>query len=287
MIGLERVRVEGQVRFGVAELIPDRLRGSGWIIAVDGVAQSYVDLQDPGYLKMPFSDWIGQTIDRHWPSGDAVSALFVGGGGFTLPRYLAAARPGSGQLVFELDGPLVELVREHLELDAVPGLEVRVQDGRAGVEGALDDSADLVVLDAFRAGDVVTELATVEFLTEVSRVLRPGGLYAANVWDAADLGFALRVVASVREVFEHVLVIAEPGVLLRRRAGNVVVVASTRALPREELVDWAATAQNRVCCLTPKQLAAVSGTAAPLTEAAPLTNQVPPVQRWGFGSRFD
>ncbi|WP_223839577.1 spermidine synthase [Saccharopolyspora pogona] len=214
-----------------------------------------------------------------------MSALFAGGAGCTLPRYLAATRPGSEQVVFELDGPLVELVREHLELDQVPGLEVRVQDGRTGVEDAPDLSADLVVLDVFRAGDVVTELATVEFLAEISRVLRDGGLYAANMWDAADLGFALRVVASVCEVFPHVLVLAEPGVLLRRRAGNVVV-ASTRSLPMAGLVEWGAAAKNRVSCLTPRQLAAVSGTAAPLTEAGPLTVPVPPVRRWGDGSRF-
>ncbi|PKW14196.1 spermidine synthase [Saccharopolyspora spinosa] len=286
MIGLERVRVEAPVRFGVAELIPDRYRECGWTVAVDGVAQSYVDLREPGHLKMPFADWIGQAIDRHWPSGDAVSALFVGGAGCTLPRYLAATRPGSEQVVFELDGALVELVREHLELDQVPGLEVRVQDGGNGVEDARDASADLVVLDVFRAGDVVTELATVEFLAEISRVLRDGGLYAANMWDAADLGFALRVVASVCEVFPHVLVLAEPGVLLRRRAGNVVVVASTRRLPMAGLVEWGAAAKNRVSCLAPRQLAAVSGTAAPLTEAEPLTVPVPPVRRWGDGSRF-
>jgi SAM-dependent methyltransferase len=267
-------------------LIPDRLRDGGWTVAVDGVSQSYVDLDDPGHLKMPFADWIGQAVDRHWARCAALSALFVGGAGCTLPRYVAATRPGSDQIVFELDGELVELVREHLALDRVPGLQVRVQDGRAGIAGAVAGSADLVVLDCFRAGDVVTELATVEFLREVARVLRPGGLYAANMWDAADLGFALRAVASVRSVFPHVLVLAEPGVLLRRRAGNVVVVASTRSLPADGLVEWAATAANRVSCLAPRQLAAVSGTAEPLTEAEPLTHQVPPVQRWGFGSRF-
>ncbi|MEV0053310.1 fused MFS/spermidine synthase [Saccharopolyspora shandongensis] len=281
-----RERVEAAVRFGVAELIPDRLRAGGWTVSVDGVSQSYVDLEDPAHLKMPYTDWIAQALGRHWPPGDAVSALFVGGGGFALPRYLAATRPGSEQLVFELDGKLVELVREHLGLDEVPGLEVQVQDGRAGVEDALDASADLVVLDAFQGGDVVTGLATVEFFAEVSRVLRPGGLFTANLWDAAELGFALRAIAAACEVFPHVLVFAHPRVLARRQSGNVVLVASARGLPAAELADWAVSASERVYCLTPERLAAVCGTAAPLTEADPLLDPVPPVRGWWSGSRL-
>src|SRR2546425_3255034 len=102
--------------FGTAELVRDPWRASGWLVTVDGVLQSYVDLADATYLRMPFTVWIAQAIDRHWPAGSAISAVHVGGGGFTLPRYVAAAPPGSDQTVFELDGALVDLVREHLDL---------------------------------------------------------------------------------------------------------------------------------------------------------------------------
>ncbi|MGW1676598.1 spermidine synthase [Saccharopolyspora sp. NPDC002376] len=275
---MKRVCIERSVWFGEAELIPDPHRSRGWTVAVDGVTQSFVDLADPTYLKLPYIAWIAQTIDRCWPSGAAVSATYLGGAGCTLPRYVAATRPGSEQTVFELDEPLVELVREHLALDEVPGLDVRARDGRAGIQDAPDESSDLVVLDVFRAGSVATELATVEFLTEISRVLRPGGLFAANIWDGGELEFALRAFASVREVFPHVLVLAEPGVLLRHRAGNVVVVASTQDLPKAGLDEWGAAAANRMSCLTPPQLAAIAGTGAPITEANPHTDSVPPVR---------
>lgn len=276
-----RERIERAVRFGEAGLVPDPHREAGWTVVVDGVSQSFVDLDDPTYLKFPYVAWIGQAIDRHWPAGAAVSATYLGGAGCTLPRYVAATRPGSRQVVFELDAPLVELVREHLALDAVPGLEVRVQDGRAGVRAAPDGSTDLLVLDVFRAGSVATELATVEFLTDIARVLRPGGLFAANAWDGGELAFARRAIASVGAVFPHVLVLAEPGVLLRTRAGNVVVVASTRALPKADLEAWGAAAANRMSCLTPRQAAAVVGAAEPITEAAPHTAPVPQVRREG------
>lgn len=286
MSGQPREVIERAVDFGTAELIPDRYRPAGWTVAVDGVAQSYVDLTDPTVLPITYTTWIAKVLDLHRPPHFPVSAVFVGGGGCTLPRYLAATRPDSTQTVFELDGRLVDLLREHLDLDGVPGLQVQVQDGGAGVRALPGNSADVVVLDVFRGGAMVIDFATVEFLHEVRRVLRPGGVCTANVWDAADLGFALRVVASAREVFPHVLAFAEPGVLMKQRPGSMVIAASTSTLPTAELVEWATSTDNEVCCLNPAQLAAVCGTATPLTAANPLAGRVTEVERWGRGSRF-
>ncbi|MCP2168518.1 spermidine synthase [Goodfellowiella coeruleoviolacea] len=275
-----RQTVEQPVRFGNAELLPDPDRPTGWRLVVDGVLQSYVDLSEPTYLRLPYTTWIAQLLDRHWPGHAPVSAVQVGGGGFSLPRYLAATRPGSNQLVFELDDRLVDLVRAHLGLDRVPGLRVRAADGRAGVVALPEDSVDLVVLDAFRGGVVATDLATVEFVRGAARVLRPGGLYASNLWDSGELGFALRAVASATEVFRHAVVFAETGVLLNQRPGNVVLAASDRDLPTADLVAWASSTGNRVFCLTAAQLTEVCGPATPLTEADPLLDAVPPVRSW-------
>jgi spermidine synthase len=265
--------------FGNAEVVRDPERPSAWTVTVDGVLQSYVDLGDPAHLAMLYTNWIAQVVDRHWEPGAAVTAVHVGGGGFTIPRYLAAVRPGSDQTVFELDGQLVELVREHL--GTVPGTRVRVRDGRAGIAGSADDTADLVVLDVFRGGEVAAELATVEFLGQVARVLRSDGLYTANLWDGGDLDFALRAVAAVGEVLPHVLVLGETGVLMRQRPGNLVVVASRRPLPVADLETWAATDPDPVHCLTPGQLTAMYGAVPPLTEASPLTGAVHTIRRRG------
>lgn len=266
--------------FGTADLVRDEQRPSAWTLTVDGITQSYVDLEDPVNLAMPYTDWIAQVVDRHWDTGRAITAVHVGGGGCSIPRYLAAMRPGSDQTVFELDGQLVELVRERLDLDSVPGMRVHVRDGRAGIDEMADGAADLVVLDVFRGGDVATDLATVEFVERVARVLRAGGLYTTNLWDGGDLGFALRAVAAVGEVFPHVLVLGETGVLMRQRPGNLVVAASRRALPTAELEAWASDDPDPVHCLTPHQLSAMCGSAPPpLTETSPLANAVPSIRR--------
>jgi spermidine synthase len=265
--------------FGTAELVRDHEHPSAWAVTVNGVLQSYVDLADPTNLAMPYTDWIAQVVDRHWEAATPIRAVHLGGGGYSIPRYVAAMRPGSDQTVYEIDGQLVDLIGSQLGLTATPGLRIRVQDGRTGIDETPDATTDLVVQDVFRGGEIATELATVEFVHRVARVLRPGGLYTTNLWDGGDLGFALRAVAAVGEVFAHVLVLAETDVLTRERPGNLVVAASNRELPVTELESWAATDSDPVHCLNPRQLSAMCGSAPPLTETSPLTSTAPAIRR--------
>ncbi|MBP2336504.1 spermidine synthase [Saccharothrix coeruleofusca] len=273
-----REAVERQVRFGTARLAPAPYRPTAWLLTVDGVLQSCVDLTDPTYLHMPYATWAAKVLDLHWPEGEPVSALQVGGGGFTIARYLAATRPGSPQTVYELDGPLVDLVRSHLDLDAIANLRVRVEDGEPGVRRTPDATADVVVMDVFQAGTVAIHLAAVEFLREIARVLRPGGLYLGNMWSSAEMTLPLRAAASLAEVFPHVVLLAEPGLLLGKRAGNAVLAASDRELPHRALAEWAQAGGNRVFCLSAAQLTALRGTAPPLTADHPA-DAVTPVPR--------
>lgn len=52
-------------------------------------------------------------------------------------------------MVSEIDGGVVRIDRERLGLDAGDGIEVRVEDGRLGLERLESHSRDLVVGDAF------------------------------------------------------------------------------------------------------------------------------------------
>ena len=109
--GSPRVAVHRQVRLGAAELVPDIDRTDSWLLFIDGVPQSGVDLADPGYLEFEYVRRIGHAADLAFPPGAPLRVLHLGGGALTLPRYLAHTRPGSRQLVAEIDDVLTDLVR--------------------------------------------------------------------------------------------------------------------------------------------------------------------------------
>jgi spermidine synthase len=231
------------VRFGTAELLADADRPGGWLLSVDDVPQSYVHLDDPTHLEFEYVRRMGEIIDALAPAGGAVQAVHIGGGGCTLPRYLAATRAGSRQLVIEADGPLAELVREQLMLRSVPQLRVRVGDGFTEIGTLRADSVDLLVVDAFERAIMPGGFATPEFVAQAGRVLRDHGVYLLNV--ANDRGGAVgrQIVAGVAAGFPHRLLVAESAVLRGRRPGNLVVAASRAPLPVDAVAARIARAE--------------------------------------------
>ncbi len=210
------------------EIDPDR--AGGRLLLLDDLRHSYVDLGDPEHLEFDYTRWIGDAIDAARPRSRAVDAVFVGGGGFTLPRYVLATRPGSRTRVLEVDGELVDLARDRLGLRTSDALRVDVGDARVTLGGLPDASADIVVGDAFGQLAVPWHLTTAEWHDDVRRVLRPGGVYALNVIDRGDLGLVRAIAATLLDRFADVRLVRERG---PARTGNVVFLASARTLPAD------------------------------------------------------
>ena len=99
-----------------------------------------------------------------------------------------------------------------------------------------DGFADLVIVDAFAGARVPAELTTVEFLTDLRRVVGPTGAVVINVTDSGGLAYSRRVLAGVAEVFTHVVYGAEPATLKGRRFGNVIITGSDAPLPEQALI---------------------------------------------------
>ena len=210
------------------ELVPDDDGRGGVTVVVDGLPQSHVSLDDPQYLAFEYVQHLATVIDTLPPGPLAVT--HVGGAGMTLARWVNAVRPGSPQIVLEPDAALTATVRRALPLPRRHRIRVRPQDGRTGVSALADASADVVVLDAYAGGQVPAELTTVEFLSDVARVLRPGGTALLNLADEPGLRYVARVLAGLREAVGEVAVVATHEVLRGRRFGNLVAVASASSL---------------------------------------------------------
>jgi spermidine synthase len=216
------------VDFGTAELVPDPYRPGGWLLRVDGVAQSYVDLADLTHLEFEYMRRVSWIIDTVAPAGRAIRVLHLGGGALTLPRYVAATRPGSAQVVVDRDAALAALVLRELPLPPEADVEVRISDARAAVEAADLGDFDLVIADVYQAAQMPTSVTSVEFAAAVARLLNRTGTYAVNVADLPPLAFTKVQAATLRTAFADVCAIAEPGLLRGRRYGNVILAATAR-----------------------------------------------------------
>lgn len=248
------------------EIVPGDRPGS-FVLRLDGMSQSHVDLRHPLHLEFEYVRRIGDVLDAAAPAGAPVRVVHVGGAGLTLPRYVAASRPRSAQVVLEPDTDLTERVRTELPLPPRSGIKVRPVDGRRGVAELRDGHAEVVVLDAFAGGRVPGDLVTVRFFNDVARVLDAGGLFVLNLTDRAPFGWTRRVVAGLRTVFPELMLTAEPATLRARRLGNLVVVASRGPVPLAALQQRARTAAAPYRVLDARAVSDSFGGGTPFTEA--------------------
>ncbi|MGW0218480.1 spermidine synthase [Micromonospora chokoriensis] len=209
------------------ELVVDPARRTGRTLLSAGVEQSYVDVADPRHLHFEYVRRIALAVRVAAPAGTPLHVLHLGGGALTLPRWLAATRPGSPQRVVERDPAVVELVARELP-PLPPEVRVEVADARDALTATPAGRYDVVIADIYRAAQMPRHVRTVEFVAEVARVLRPDGTYLVNVTDLPPLVATRAQVATVRAVFADVCVVGDRRMLRGRRYGNLVLAATSR-----------------------------------------------------------
>ncbi|MEV8510597.1 fused MFS/spermidine synthase [Actinoplanes sp. NPDC051475] len=240
--GNQRATIFARVASGTAMLEPDPARERGWTVCVDGIPQSYVDLGDPTFLAFGYVRRVATVLRLGAPAAVPLTVLHLGGGGLTLPRWISATRPGSVQTVVEHDPLLLAVVARTLPWpDAVT---VEVGDARAFVDAAPAGSYDAIVTDVFQGAAMPASVAGVGFAAAAARLLRPGGVLAMNLTDLPPLSYSRIQAATLRAAFGDVALIAPPGLVRGRRAGNVVLAAGAVSgdLPVSRLA--AATARD-------------------------------------------
>ncbi|MET7480181.1 fused MFS/spermidine synthase [Streptomyces sp. NPDC005648] len=263
--------------------MPDVDRKRAWLLTVDGAPQSYVDLDEPEYLEFEYARRLGHVLDLVDGPGRALDVVHLGGGAFTLPRYLAVTRPGSRQDVVEADRGLLELVVEQLPLPDGSGVALHAADARAWLEAAPSDSADAIVADVFGGSRVPAHLTSLDYARQAGRVLRADGVYLTNLADAAPFGFLRSQLATFAAEFEELVLIAEPAVLRGRRFGNAVLVASHHP------VDTAALARLTAADAFPARvehgagIREFIGDAPPVRDADAVPSPEPPDGAFGIG----
>jgi MFS family permease len=224
---------EAETAYYCVQTEPDAENPQAEVLLLDRGYNSDVDPGNPSYLGFMYEHWVGDSISAMGSPRAPLRAVFVGGGAFTLSRWLEAVRPGSLSNVLEVDGGLVEFDRQHLGLRTSRQLRATVGDARLTMQKEPSHSVDVVMGDAFSSRTVPWQLMTTEWLSEVKRVLKPQGLYMLNMIDYPPLALLRAEAATLLGGFRNVRMIALPGANGRPAGGNLVLLASNGPLPQQ------------------------------------------------------
>lgn len=215
---------------------------TGWSLQIDGIDQSHVDLEDPTHLAHEYLRRMANVVDSCWPHREPISIAHLGGGALTLARYVQATRPGSEQVVVEIERELITFVTSALPLPPGTDLDVVIGDAREELAGMSGRHFDAIVLDVFSGEASPPHLATSDFYVEALQHLNSDGLLLINVGDDSGQRFLRRQVqeleaAAATRGLPGVWVLTAASLLSRPADGNMVLLAGG-ALSSSRVEDW-------------------------------------------------
>lgn len=218
-------------------VVPDPEVPGAFAVKFGPTMQSWVDPADPEHLAFEYVQNISAVLETClFPiTAERLRVVHIGGAGLSLPRWVAAKRPGTAQIVCEPDEALTDEVRRKVPLPPRSGIKVRAVDGLAGVAAMPTDYADAVIVDAFDGSQVPAELVTVEFLRELYRIGRGPRLVIFNVTDRLPFHWSKALGAGLVQCWSNFTVGAENSVWKGKRFGNLLLVASDTSINIAEL----------------------------------------------------
>jgi spermidine synthase len=130
-------------------------------------------------------------------------ALFLGGGGYTFPRFIEVKYPKAEIDVVEIDPEITQVVQNYLGISKESRIHSFNEDGRWFVMNCKEKGCyDFIFGDAFNDLSIPYHLTTKEFAMQLKSLLKPDGLLLANVIDSFKKGgFMPSYIRTLEEVF--------------------------------------------------------------------------------------
>ena len=157
--------------------------------------------------------------------------LIIGGGGYTLPRWIDDALPKASVEVVEIDPGVTEIAHRKLGLPRNTKIVSYNLDGRQFVqERATPGHYQLVVQDAVNDLSVPYHIMTKEYNDAVKRLLTPDGAYLLTVIDHFEDGLLMRAaVRTMQQSFTHVNLLAASKLWVAEKdeSGELIPVGQT------------------------------------------------------------
>lgn len=152
------------------------------VLVLDHLGHGINDAEEPQLFHSSYLHFSDEMAARRF-GRDSMSAFFIGGGAFTLPRAWSQGFAHPHLHVAEIDPAVTQIAQDRLWLDtSAKGLVVDHRDARLALQSlpALPQF-DVVFGDAFHDIGIPPHLVTREFHGAIATRLKPGGFYAINV----------------------------------------------------------------------------------------------------------
>jgi len=212
-----------------------RIDGAGKLetLILDQLVHSLNDPADPCFLAYSYLRVFHDLIRWKAESGRPLNLLFLGGGGYTLPRCVAQTIPSANVHVVEIDPGVTQAAYDYLALRR----DARIRTTNADARWFLMRSKeryDIIFGDAFNDISIPYHLTTREFIQLQKDHLQPGGILAANVIDNVPRGdFLPSYLGTIESVFGRgkATVLAESDGYTRGAQSTLIVVAGSPGFP--------------------------------------------------------
>ena len=206
------------------------------VLVLDHLVHSYVALDDPTHLEYSYEKVYADIVEYLSQTRPAMNALFIGGGGYTFPRYMEHVYPTSNLEVIEIDPDVTRAAYEELGLPEDSRIVTHNMDGRIFFNGSSPKGYyDVIMGDAFNDLSVPYHLTTLEFSKKLRESMKPDGFYLVNIIDNPQRGAFLRpYVNTLKRVFPHVTVAAVGFGWQAASQNTLIVVASNVPLDPDQ-----------------------------------------------------
>ncbi len=192
------------------------------LLVLDRRVHGAVKIDDPIYQHLQYTKVITQVIDAI--KKESLNAIHIGGGAFVVPRYISAISSASKNVTYEIDPILVEVGEKEFGLIVDANNVIEVGDARVSLSKEKDNTADLVVGDAFSSKAVPWHLTTSEFISDIKRVLTDDGVYVMNMIDVEGGEFISAELNTLSEHFNNIKLVLPS--ISRTGTMNQIVVAT-------------------------------------------------------------
>jgi spermidine synthase len=172
-------------------------------LVLDHLVHSYTDLKDPFYLEYEYIRIYEEIVRWQAKKKKSFEFLFMGGGGYTFPRFLEAKYPEAGIDVVEIDPEITRVAHQYLGISRDSRIRSFNEDGRWFVMNCKEKGKyDFIFGDAFNDLSIPYHLTTKEFAEQMKAILKPNGILLANVIDSFKVGrFMPSYIRTLEEVF--------------------------------------------------------------------------------------